>query len=257
MRFRRKTRRSTRKGFRRGTRRSTKKRTIVAKLSRGIVQTHYPFNRTCTILAPNSYVYGTNSTGCGQATTVDGSYVTESALALPGPNYFAAAIKFQINQLPSYTDFANLFERYRINHIDVVITPFSTTADLQSSGNQSSAFFLHSVIDTDDADPPTTADASGVDELRERPSYRMINCFQNMGRPLRWRVRPKIAMPAYGGGIFSSYTHQSPQWIDWTSPAVEHYGLKLMFETFCPVTALSFWWFKIEAEYFFECADKK
>ena len=257
MRFRRKTRRSTRKGIRRGTRRSTRKRTVVAKLSRGITQKSYPFSRTCTILAPNSFVYGASSVACTQATTVDGAYCNETAIAVAGPNYYASAIKFQMNQLPNFAEFQALFERYRINHIDVKITPFSTQAELQSSGNQNASLFLHSVIDTDDADPPTTADASGVNEMRERPSYRMVNCFQNGGRPLRWRVRPKIAMPAYGTGVFASYTHQSPQWIDWVSPTVEHYGMKLMFESFSPLGVVSFWWYKIEAEYFFECADRR
>ncbi len=132
-------------------------------------------------------------------------------LALIGPPTGGAdtltAYNFALNSVPDSSDFGNLFDQYRIVQISVEFIPTS-----QSGGGP-----LYTAIDYDDSATPPS-----INELLEHstlmktaPGNGIVRTFQ-----------PRVPIAAYSGA-FTSYAQATSPWIDNTSNAVLHYGIKI------------------------------
>lgn len=167
-----------------------------------------------------------------------------------GTSYFGLGLAFELADLPNVTEFTNLFDQYRLHHVDVEIVPLWNVAPTTGTagGNGNFTGYCHSVLDFDDATAPTAA-TSGIQSLQQYRSYRLENIVR--GRPLRWRLVPMMALGAYSGA-FTSYAAQQPMWIDCNSANVQHYGIKFIFELLDPAGVTSYMDFRINLRYYLE-----
>ncbi len=120
-------------------------------------------------------------------------------------NYFA------LSSVPGYINLLEVFDQYRI--LQVVVNYYPRT----SFDNLSSTSQIYSAIDYEDANLP-----SGPQELEQYDTC-LVAC---VGEPIQRTFVPRVSIAAYATGIFTSYATVSNQWIDSSSPGVEHYGLK-------------------------------
>jgi hypothetical protein len=181
--------------------------------------------------------FSTNSAGLLNLTTG----------ALQNVYYYAFSFGFCLADLPAITDFTALFERYRFDKVLVRLIPINNMSTTPATGgNGGLGGLLHTAIDFNDFGA-VSASESGINTLRQRPSYQMQSILTT--EPLTWEVTPRVAMPAYASGAFSSYVNAPAPWLDILSTGVEHYGMKWVFEAVDPTAAVSYFNFKMELEY--------
>jgi hypothetical protein len=221
------------------------------KVPKAVVNRTYDFVRTAT---SNSLTLVTVNASAGGSTTLSsGGLLSLATGAVQQQYYFGVSAGFCLADVPSATDFTNLFERWRINAIEVSLWPMNTSSIASvSGGNGDLGVLLHSVIDYNDRAAVTASDA-GINPLRQRPTYRMHQCAAR--GPIVFKFRPRMAIAGYGSTFFANYVSLAPQWCDAASPTTEHYGLKLIFEVMNPTAANSFVNFKMEVKYWLSMTD--
>ncbi|QGF19385.1 capsid protein [Antarctic virus COCH21_111] len=165
----------------------------------------------------------TKNTGCiAYVLSTSGTPITYGTLTMVA----------RLSDLPSYTEFTNLFDQYRINSVTIKMYSFSTASSTGAAVNptlsQTSAL-VHSIIDYDDTIAPTGSD-SGINDFRQFPSYRCRQMVNGTGKPLTYRFKPHLAASVYGTGAFTSYKNEKFGWIDSNSPGVDGYGFKAVVE---------------------------
>lgn len=130
----------------------------------------------------------------------------------------------QLNSLPSYTDFVNLFDQYRIDKLRVTLYPRQnvTNGNFQPPMNDTiQSCQVFSVVDYDDGNAPTS-----IDQLCQ---------YQNMKTTRGLRVHSRVWKPTVditatnGGAPGGTYLRTSP-WLDLNFAAQWHNGLKIVFQ---------------------------
>lgn len=166
--------------------------------------------------------------------TMDGNnmtYINAGVETAFGQRYFSQVansintigFEFRLGDLPNYTEFTALFDQYRIDKIVFKIIPMCNVNQLtiNSTGALSNnPGIIGTVIDYDDAGSPTSL---GYMEQYQNFRYQPVVSSRTMMRAFK----PRIAVAAYGQGLFTSYMNKKATWIDCNSPAVPHYGLKI------------------------------
>lgn len=147
--------------------------------------------------------------------------VTASISALGVATPVANAYSFQLNQLPSVGDFGNLFDQYKITGVKLTLTPALSEGILSPLNNTATALGyskVHSVIDYDDSQAPTSEDL-----LLEYGSLKSTAPFQTHTR----FIKPKVLHEIYRSAISTSYAPKSGTYLDMNNTDVPHYGLKV------------------------------
>lgn len=139
----------------------------------------------------------------------------------------ATALTFSIDQLPSYTDFTNFFDQYRILQVRVTLAP----------GQLGANSVLYSAIDYDDANIPITQS-----DLLERETCQLSNSTVYLHRDLV----PAVLTETFQSNVTSGYQVKQKQWLDSAYPAVPHYGLKLFSPTLPSGSNANTWLFVAE-----------
>jgi len=118
------------------------------------------------------------------------------------------AFTFSLDALPSYTDFTNLFDMYRITRIEVCFQPeYTELTDAALVSNAVNCYF-NTAIDLVDASPPVN-----VDDLLQYQQLESTSITKQHVR--KWN--PTILM---GGNIPCSC------WLPTSNPSESHYALK-------------------------------
>lgn len=122
-------------------------------------------------------------------------------------------INFQLqNQVTDYGSLAAVFDQYRILAVEVVFRPQAQA----SAPTAASKGFLYTVLDYDDS--------SALTSIGQAEAYE--NCIATeVWQSQRRCLKPRAALAAYSG-TFVSYANVEAPWIDCTSNAVQHYGIK-------------------------------
>jgi hypothetical protein len=125
-----------------------------------------------------------------------------------------ANVAWALNNFPDYTAYTTLFDQYRISEVEVWIIPKSA----YSSSSTVDYGLMTSCIDYDDQSNLATI-ADGLAHT---------NSITTSGNQLHYhRFKPKIAIAAYGGSLFTSFANANPMWLDCGSPGIPHYGIKV------------------------------
>ena len=175
--------------------------------------------------------------GTGTSPAADGWDFVTGAGGLTNFTYFSGAIYGTLDTLPGYSDITNLFDQYRINAMELSLRPFQTVEVASAAGHQPPvSAMVYWCNDYDDA-APFPASNTGVQQIRERVGVKERSLFTNT--PIRIQCKPRIAISAYGSGAFGDYASMKDQWLDCSSPDIQHYGIKYIIEVFSPNSALS------------------
>lgn len=206
-------------------------------------------------VAPSSTLTLTSTTNSSGTTVTlsNAGFLTITTAASQSTAYGGLFLGFCLADVPSYTDFTALFERWKIQMIEFQLWPLNTfSATAGAGGNGYLGVLVHSAIDYNDRSTVTASD-NGTNVLRQRPTYR---CDQGVrSTPLTWRFRPRAAAATYGAGAFTNYSSIPAPWCDSASPTTEHYGLKLMFEILNPTSSLSYVNFKVGVRFHLAVTD--
>lgn len=124
------------------------------------------------------------------------------------------AYPFALNQVPSSSEFTTLFDKYRITTVDLTFTYI-----LEGSVSGSTAVWpaMYLFMDDDDAAIPTTKN-----EVLERMSVQRVS-FSPTRQTISVKINPRFVQSRSGVS-----TNLAPvgTWIDMSTPAVQHYGVK-------------------------------
>ncbi len=145
-----------------------------------------------------------------------------------GGNFYGG-LNFKLSDLAGYTTLT-LYDMYRIDRIEVTICPILTTNVVK--GTLGADFLgipiLSTCIDHDDSSTPGT-----LSVVLSNPT-----CVVHgpLDRTITRSFTPMIAMSAYQGA-FTGYTAEQPQWLDASTPDVQHYALKYAVENAIATTS--------------------
>jgi hypothetical protein len=147
--------------------------------------------------------------------TVDTTYILAQVAITPS----FLGFNFSLDQLAQANSWTTVFDQYKIDQVQVTIRPAYTAVSLMGFGSVKVPL-LYSVIDYDDNTSPST--------LTQMKEY--SNCQVSMYETVVLTFQPHIAVGAYDGSVFSSFTNLQNKWIDAASQTVKHYGVKLGIE---------------------------
>lgn len=127
------------------------------------------------------------------------------------------ALAFTADQLPKWSSYSTIFDRYRIREVTVFFQPQTN----QISTGSGAGFYVPRfsvAIDYDDSSTPSTvAEVQGYGTCVTVPG----------NRPITRRFVPRAAGLAYKTAIASAYTELDPDvWKDAAYGDMPHYGIK-------------------------------
>jgi hypothetical protein len=125
------------------------------------------------------------------------------------------AFPFALNMVPNSNEFTTLFDKYRITAVDLTFTYWRQSFPPGTTDVTWPAMYLF--MDDDDAAIPTTKT-----EVLERMSVQRVS-FSPTRQTISVRIRPRWVQSRGG-----TSTNIAPinTWIDMSTPAVQHYGVK-------------------------------
>lgn len=124
---------------------------------------------------------------------------------------------FSLSALPNVSEFANLFDQYKITHVQL---RFHLDTDPGAQAAASAQYpKLYYATDYDDANAPAS-----LDDLRQHA--RMQCRVLTPNRPIKVNIKPAVTTLVYRGPTTSSYVPKWRQFIDMAQTDVPHYGLK-------------------------------
>jgi len=125
---------------------------------------------------------------------------------------------FQLSDLPNYTEFTNLFDRFCIDSVDVVWTLVKHT-----SGQPWPTLWFSK--DYEDAVAPTF---SGI---QQRENVEAL-AFNDTKTKFVRRIKPRTAIALYNGVTSSYAVGPASTWINTAYSGTPHYGYKFWLENY-------------------------
>lgn len=163
-------------------------------------------------------------------------------------NYFStgataptlAGLNYQLNMLPNASEFANLYDMYRVNKVVVKIIPkVSEIGMVLGATNNSAGVQVHSALDFDDSAAPTN-----VAQLTQYATHKMTR-----GNQIHTRVfTPKCELTAGSASV----APKAYQWLDTADLTVPHFGMKLIIPTISTSTII---YYDYSVTMYFSCKN--
>lgn len=127
------------------------------------------------------------------------------------------ARNFKLSDVPNASEFTQLFDQYCIKMVKMSLIPrFTEVSNTSTQGN------IWSVLDYDDSIAPPNVDTVLQYENVKRTRMSQIHTRY---------FKPAVADEIYATGVATTYGAKKNQFLDCTNDAVEHYGVKLWFDT--------------------------
>ena len=135
---------------------------------------------------------------------------------------FPVSASFSLKDVIDYTDFTDLFDRYKITKVVLKIM-YQTNIGVGSNGILP---VMNYTFDCDDADLPVNQ------QDVTRKGYVKTKIL-NANRPFSWVCKPRISKQVYDG-LNAAYMSERPCWLDCTNPDVPHFAFKAWLRN-CPI----------------------
>ena len=145
---------------------------------------------------------------------------TLSDISVTSASAFSGAFEFRLQDLPSVTDFTNLFDQYMITWIKVELVPTKDTSLLSSS--TATLFQVYSVIDGNDVTPlanVATAEAYATCKFTAQTKHHMRS------------FKPYLTLGCTDITATAFNVNTGPKWLSCTQDDVAHLGLKIVTDT--------------------------
>lgn len=206
-----------------GSRRVSDSRVVKARYPRYRAPTSYntiyPFERSVEWDVYLDLATGWNGRGLGMsvAWSLQNMIVTAGDGVVYGPT------------IPGYTEFSNLFDKWRIDRVDTKFIFSGTNHQIVSSSTNTFVMpVLNMVTDWNDNTP--------TDNLLEFPQVKCMQLGTGQNTDLTiYRPGTSGATESSAGTSVFSTVMRSP-WLDTSTPTVVHYGTKFSYAQFNPVT---------------------
>lgn len=141
-------------------------------------------------------------------------YRRDFATITPATDQYGS-ITFALSDLPTYTEFTNLYDSYKINKVQVTFYPRLDSADYSS---QQQMPMLHTLIDHNDANP-----ISVLSGMMESEFVKTTRGTQIHTRYFSPKVQTRVYESLGNDGFTTSRINP---WINTDDPNVPHYCLK-------------------------------
>lgn len=173
--------------------------------------------------------------------TVAGSTIsTQTASATYG------AMVFKLSDLDNYTEFTNLFDRYRICGIKVTFEPNITGFDANAGANAFTLPMLLTAIDHNDSATPGS--------MAELMQYRTLKKTRAHVTHSRY-FKPAVLTSAYESAVATAYIPKWKQWLTCDDPATPHYAIKYGISAYSDVEFTVSW--RTYIKFYFQTKDLK
>lgn len=162
---------------------------------------------------------------------------------------YGIGMQFALTDLPSYSEFVNLYNEYQLEKIVMVITPLvDLGGDTAIGGQTPDCWWVH---DPNDAGAPASAQV-----LQQYDNCR----HDTMNKKISYAFVPRVAQSLYVPASFSgsvSYGYSANAkglWIDTAAPSngTPHYGLKMVIRNFVNISGAGQCW-RFQPVYYFCC----
>lgn len=137
-------------------------------------------------------------------------------------NYGWGQITFALSEVPNYSEFTALFERYRLT--GVALRYRLTRTDDSTASLKGYIPTLVAVKDYDDSSTPTS-----FNELCQYPQAKTM-VFASDKTYYRQFIRPACQTATYRTALSTGYSPSWTTWIATVNPDVPHYGMKYAWE---------------------------
>lgn len=126
------------------------------------------------------------------------------------------AFQFNMSALPNFSEFSNLFDRYKITGVKLRILFLANSIEI-GSPTQYAIPVIHHCTDIDDANPPSTEN-----EILQKNFVKT----RRLDEPFTVFLRPKPTMEVFNSVTTTGYAVGKSSWIDMASSGIPHYGWK-------------------------------
>lgn len=159
------------------------------------------------------------------------------------------SMQFQLNACQEYSDFTQLFDRYKITGVKLKFMYQANSISNNTFGSPSAPMpLLTYAFDADDAvAPPSRTSVQVKQYAREK--------LLNGNRPFSVYYKPRISKLVYNNALASAYTSSKPEWIDCGNVSVPHYGIKMWINNWLADAAQSNCKLTIQPIYYLSCRD--
>lgn len=128
-----------------------------------------------------------------------------------------AAVNFKLSSVPNAAEFTQLYDQYQIKGIKISLIPrFTEVPNSSGTGN------MWSILDYDDSNVPANLDTLLQYQNVKRTRMHMVHSRY---------LKPQVTSEVYATGIATAYAPKKNVWLDVGNPDVEHYGVKLWFDS--------------------------
>jgi hypothetical protein len=122
-------------------------------------------------------------------------------------------LSWNLSSCSQVTQFATIFDQYRIEQVEVIFRPEFNAQPMQASTFVTP--LLRVVVDYDD---------TSAANLTQLEAYN--NCNISMFETVSVTFVPHVAIAGAYGGTFSQYQNATAPWFDTASDDTSHYGVK-------------------------------
>lgn len=142
--------------------------------------------------------------------------------------------------VPSYTEFGSLFDKFRIDKVDVYYTSSVAFNGGMGSGQSQYMPACCYTIDTDDSN------AANVTDIQQYETCKYTQFGGNQSKP-KWlasfKPLPSLALYTTGSTVAGAADTTSKNlWLDAGTPNVKHYGMKFALDQIMTTTAGQTWY---------------
>lgn len=145
---------------------------------------------------------------------------TFADISVPIAGAFSGALEFRLDDLPSVTDFTNLFDSYMMTWVKVELIPTKDTAMLSSS--TATLFQVYSVIDGNDI--------TALANVATAEAYASCKYTAQTKHHVR-SFKPYLTLGCLDIAAQSYNVNTGPKWLSCTQDNVTHLGLKIVTDT--------------------------
>jgi hypothetical protein len=189
-------------------------------LSTGLKQ--HKFIRACTF--GQSYVIGIDTrTGFSLNGTSTGLFNMQFNFCLSGVNASIGGASPTLLPLPAATEFSALYDQYRIDYVDCQFMFSNNQSSVNSPGTVLPIMYL--AKDYDDSN------VANYTDLQQYSTQKTWQLGQHRGDGIyHVKVKPNVDVTVYQSALLTGYARGKPMFIDTSSPAVPHYGIKIAYD---------------------------
>lgn len=200
-----------------------------------------------------SYVVGIDlRTGFSLNGASTGLFNMQFNFTLQGVNASFGGAAPTMLTLPNYTEFTALYDQYRINWVDCEFMFSNNMSNVTSPGTTLPVMYL--AKDYDDSN------VANYTDLQQYSTLQVWQLGQQQGRDgiHHVRVKPNVDTAVYQSALVQGYARSKPIFIDTSSPAVPHYGVKIAYDPiFTPAAATNVGYLTVNFKYHLTLAHSK